>query len=140
MSIARQNNNHDHRAVEWRGDECAGLGLNNLIDKNPCLFLLNRTPAFSESCYSGLGNKLVHLSWLPFIQFSLLEKERTADGDLGGRLKRIRNNVHTLRDQALAYAPGSTSRRYGFCPYPYWDVQFLYSQWKVTFDHLVSAC
>lgn len=59
-----------------------GLGLNDLIDKNHVYFL-NRAPAFSKSRHSGLRNELVLLSRLPFIQFSLLQEKRTADGDLG---------------------------------------------------------
>ncbi len=54
------------RAVEWMGDECVGLELNDLIDKIHVYFL-NRGPAFSESRHCGLGNKLVLVSWLPFI-------------------------------------------------------------------------
>lgn len=61
-------------AVEWWGDECVGLGLNNLIDKIHVYFL-NRAPAFSESHHCGLGNELILPSWLPFIQVSLLQKE-----------------------------------------------------------------
>lgn len=68
-------------AVEQWGDECAGLGLNNLIDKIHVYFL-NRVPAFSKSH---------HWSWKrigpPFMApihsgFVVTEK-RTADGDLG---------------------------------------------------------
>lgn len=59
-----------------------GLGLNDLVDKIHVYFL-NRAPAFSKSLYCGLENELVFLTWLPFIQFSLLQKKRTADGHLG---------------------------------------------------------
>lgn len=78
MSIARQNNNHNHGAagccrVEG-GDEYVGLGLNNLIDKIHVYFL-NRAAAFCESHRCGLGSKLVFLSWLLFILISLLVKK-----------------------------------------------------------------
>lgn len=144
VSIARQNNNHDRgAAVCCRVDgglwEWVSLGLNDLIDKIHVYFL-NRVPAFCKSRHCGLGNELVLFSWLPFIHFSLLQREDSRWWPWMHRLKRIRNNTHTLGDQALAWAPGGASCRHGFCPPPFRDVQFLYSQWKVIFDHLVSAC
>lgn len=65
-------------AVEWKGDECVGLGLNNLADKIHVYFL-HRMPVFSKSRHCGLGNELVFISLLPFIQFSgflLLQKKK----------------------------------------------------------------
>lgn len=50
--------------------------------------------------------------------FLVTEKEDSRWWPWMHRLKRIRNNVHTLSDQALAYAPGSASCRHGFCPHP----------------------
>lgn len=75
VSIARQNNNHNHGAVlccrAEGGDENVSIGLNNLIDKIHVYFL-NRVPAFCKSHHCSLGSELVFLSQLLLIRFSLL--------------------------------------------------------------------
>lgn len=127
VSIASQKNNHGRglRACGW-GDECVGAGLNNLVDKIHVYFL-DRAPSlcsWETNCSFIPRHRQAGSSWWPWVL----------------RLKRIRNDRHSLGARALATAPGSTSHWHGFCPCPRWDSPFLYSQWKVIFDHLVRAC
>lgn len=116
-------------AIKWGSDKCVGLGLNDLIDKK------KKTCLFSKSRHSGLRNELVLFSrCLFFSVFPVTEKEDSRWWPWMHRLKRIRNNTHTLGDWALAYAPGpcllqtwlwstSPTGMYNSC------------QWKVIFDH-----
>lgn len=141
VSIARQNNNHKHRAVVCSrvkvGEAHLGNGLNNHTEIH--VHFLNAALALCKSHRCVLGDKLVFYVSYSFSFYCYRGKKGQQMVTLDAHTERIRNNIHSFRERTFAAAPGGICHKHGFCPHPYWDVQLEHGQWKVIFDNSVST-